>query len=171
VDFIGLAKTYFSWTPTPPCGDGATTAFIQVGLGGSTFYPKPFVDDGTHGLFSTAANCPPLYPASSGGTFGDEAGNFFGTIGLNGLKFEVCRVCLKPCCGANRTARTITPFTGYQIVSIGPCVNYTIPGNGNDTDLGDGPSSASPSSGFSDTLNSAYPKAGKGGCFQCAQPN
>jgi hypothetical protein len=172
VDFLGLAQTYFYWTPTP-CGNGATTAFIQVGLGGGTLWPTghPFVDDGTHGLFSTAANCPPLYPASSGGTFGDQAGNALGTVGINGLKFEVCRVCLKPCCGGFHTGRVTYPFTGFTIVAIGPCVTYTIPGSGSDTDLGAGPSNPSPSSGFSGALNSAYPNVGSGGCIPCKHLN
>jgi hypothetical protein len=175
VDFLGLAQTFFYWTPAP-CGNGTTTAFIQVGLGGSLFYPNPFVDDGTHGLFSTSANCPPLYPASSGGTFGDQAGNALGTVGLNGLTFEVCRVCLQPCCaGPHRQApnqRFPTPgYSGYSIVSIGPCVTYTIPGSGNDTDLGSGPSNPSPSSGFSGALNSAYPNVSSGGCISCKKLN
>ena len=177
VDFLGLAQTYFYWTPTP-CGNGATTAFIQVGLGGGTLWPTghPFVDDGTHGLFSTAANCPPLYPASSGGTFGDQAGNALGTVGINGLKFEVCRVCLMPCTcyhpyHSHDRGMIVGENPGYQIVSIGPCITYTIPGSGNDTDLGAGPSNPSPSSGFSGALNSAYPNVSSGSCIRCKNLN
>ena len=48
VDFLGLAATTFYWS-APICGAGYETAFIQVGLGGSFLYNKPFVDDGKHG--------------------------------------------------------------------------------------------------------------------------
>jgi len=184
VDTFGLFglpggnTTEFSWNPSP-CGKDSFTAFIQVGLGGSTFFPHPFVDDGTHGLMSDKPTCPPLYPNGGypvtgngdGNEFDDNAGNNVGkTWGLTGQKFEVCRVCLKPCCGANRTTRTTTPFTGYQIVSVGPCRIYTVTGAGGSIDLNDPGAAAqsdSASTDFNQTLSTAYPKALSGGCIQC----
>ena len=171
----GSGKTLFYWAPTP-CANGNITAFIQVGLGGSTFYPKPFVDDGTHGLFSANPRCPPLYPASQGGTFADEPGSALGTVGLNGLKFEVCRVCLANCCNSVQSGRLKGTHAGLTIVSIGPCMTYTLPGSGKDTDLGapgGGTSNDSPSDGFTDALNTAYPKVNGGvpGCFKCSSQN
>lgn len=37
IDFLGLShsSTFYSWTASP-CGNGAETAFMQVGLGGGT---------------------------------------------------------------------------------------------------------------------------------------
>ena len=52
-DFLGLATTTYTWSASP-CASGLKTAFIQIGLGGGTIPPTghPFVDDGTHGLWS-----------------------------------------------------------------------------------------------------------------------
>lgn len=98
-DATGLTSTTFTWNSTP-CANGLT-AFIQVGHGGSRLLGihSPFVDDGTHGLLSDEPNCPPFYPSSTGSWFEDTAGNpnTGSTLGLNGLTFEVCQVCLQPC--------------------------------------------------------------------------
>ena len=168
IDALGLLSlpggnsTTFTWTASP-CGSGYQNAFIQVGLGGSVLYNSPFVDDGKHGPASDKPNCPPLYPSSSGNYFEDTAGNRLGkTWGLSGLQFEVCRVCLKPCCG------------GYQIASVGPCRVYTLPGNGGTEDLDDPGVSTSfngSSGAFNQAMNSSYPGALKGGCIKCANPN
>jgi hypothetical protein len=181
IDFLGTYS--YSWTPTPCQGNGVIAGFIQVGLGGGTLPPTghPFVDDGTHGLGSTKPNCPPLTPSSDGGIFEDSPGVALGgglipigTHGMNGLQFEVCHVCLIPCCGSYHTTRGNNPFTGYKIVHIGPCMTYTITEGDGNLDLaspGVGTSSDSPSSTFSQTVNGAYPNILSGGCISCKNPN
>jgi RHS repeat-associated protein len=171
IDPFGLAfsSTTFNWT-VPRCGADSQTAFIQVGLGGSARYNQPFVDDGKHGPGSDKPTCPPLYPnggiggtvsaAGDNNSFSDNAGMIFGLNDplLNGLEFEVCRVCLKPCCG------------GYKIVSVGPCRVYTLPGNGGSVDLDDPGVSThydSPSAAFNQTVSSSYSGALNGGCITC----
>jgi len=138
--------TTFQWHPQA-CRPHTIGGFIQVGLGGGTILgtSQPFVDDGSTGLASTKPNCPPLFPASTGDYFEDTPAVLFGagliptTSGINGLKFEVCHVCLQKCTGSELhttmgqngiNSSYTTCFSGYKIISIGPCMTYTIPGNG-----------------------------------------
>jgi len=96
---------------------------------------------------------------------------------LNGQRFEVCRVCLKPCCRSYRYAfgrggsGTIS-YSGYSIVSIGPCRSYTLGAPASTTsshiDLEDdnyGTGADAPSDHFRKTVNSSYPQALNGGCI------
>jgi len=179
--------TLFWWAPTP-CEKngprGSETAFIQVGLGGGTLPGTrgPFVDDGTHGLWSTRANCPPLYPASRGPFFSDQPGNALGSVGLDGLTFEVCRVCIKRCnCQDMSPSAPVTltgapagppTLPGVKIVGIGPCVTYSIPGPvGANVDLGTYPLRPTFSYDFATILSGSFPDAGAGKCFRCDHPN
>jgi hypothetical protein len=63
------------------------------------------------------------------------------------------------------------PFSGYSIASIGPCRTYTINGVGGNVLLDNFPGTPAPSAAFSNTLASAYPKAGAGGCIDCKKLN
>jgi RHS repeat-associated protein len=179
LDVLGLSTDY-TWS-IPPCGNGLYTATIQVGLGGSTFYKSPFVDDGSHGARSDKGGCPPLYPGTDpsapgdGNLYEDQPGNTLGTVGLNGLKFEVCRVCLAPCsCIIPKKPHNSGPaaLPGYKIVSVGPCRTFVIPGVGKSEDLDSTTdpsvtSSPTASGGFNSALTGSYPNALSGGCFQC----
>jgi hypothetical protein len=179
-DVLGLDTRYI-WS-LPPCGPGLYTSSIQIGFGGVALKPTAFVDDGLHGLRSDKAGCPPLYPGSlppsppgNGNLYDDRAGNALGTVGLNGLRFEVCRVCLAPCkCMVKWPKPTSKPavLPGYRIASVGPCRTYVIPGTSSFEDLDDTTdpsvkSSPTASAGFKSVLTSSYPNALDGGCFQC----
>ena len=184
IDSLG---TYtYSWAPSPCQGSNIKDGFIQVHLGGGLLSQSRLVDDGTHGLKSTKPNCPPLYPASEDNRFNDSPGvslGLFGfpigTHGLNGTKVEVCHVCLIPCCGVSfingiNGVNSSYPYSGYKIVKIGPCMSYTISEGEGQLFLnthGVATSSVGPSADFSQTVNSAYPKALSGGCIDCKSPN
>lgn len=172
----GWSPTTYQWSPGS-CGKDFYSAFIQVGLGGSILKPSPFVDDGTHGFLSDSSNYAPLYPNGGGGAtvsapgdgnaFVDQASTVWGqsTIGLNGQKFEVCRVCLKTCSGVCSNRTSSRQYDGYAIDHIGPCRTYTLDGRGGSVELSTMPGSDAPSQAFTDVLKRSYPKALQGGCI------
>ncbi len=172
IDFLGLEATSFTWN-VAPCAAGLKTAFIQVisaPLGS-------IVDDGTHGGGSDSSICPPFYPSSYNNSFADQPG----LLGQNDpflyLKtFTVCRVCLQDCCGVQRsTGRKSNErsYSGYKIVSYGPCRTYTLPGDpdkdGNvDLEKSNRPYvsvSDTPPSDFMQSLKNSFPRSG--GCIEC----
>lgn len=172
IDFLGLEVTLFTWNATP-CAKGKT-AFIQV----ITAPLGSVVDDGTHGLMSQSPGCPPFYPASVNNTFADQPNLLGHNDPLLYLKtFNVCRVCLEECCGVYRSTGRKAPdisYSGYQIVSYGPCRSFTLPGNpdadGNvNLENSDRPyvyASDTPSKDFMNTLKNSFPRSG--GCIECS---
>ena len=193
IDRLGLSilggdSTKFFWS-AKACGNDSYTSFIQVGLGGSLFEPGKFVDDGTHGAMSDSSFARPLYPNGGDGavsilgadnTFEDTPGNGYGkSWGLTGLKFEVCRVCLKKSCvnkqfplfaGATFSHSTYTKtIDTYSIISVGPCRTYTVSGKGGSQDLDEfGPDqkSETPSNDFRATVETSFPGVLAGTWFE-----
>ena len=174
----GPKPTLFYWD-APNCPSPLRTAFIQVGI---TPSGGGFVDDGTHGVFSTAPKCPPLYPASNGSFFSDQPGSAIGWSPFlpHHIKFIVCRGCLEQFCGRYKyrvpsTRRSIEwrPTFEYgnlwRVVSAGPCRVFHYPMLGGDFDLNGGGFDHidDPPTEFQDQVNTSFEGVLGGACFGC----
>jgi hypothetical protein len=167
-DALGLeSEPDVNWGPAP-CPRGQTTAYIQVVKGYTWSDGGPHVDNGSLGPKSSTSTGCPLYPLPPGmkTTFQDTPRGWTGS-----LQFIVCRVCLEPCQlieirGKNRTRFCVS---GYQIVSVGPCVYWKKGDKGDLSDKSVFTIVDGPNQDWQVGMDKDFPNAAKGGCFRCTE--